>query len=488
MADMNELVREIGETKRLLTKAVEDQDKQLSTFGKVSEKTAAAVEENHKQLVKLAAEFKQVEDRLNDLDKKAGRAMLHGLPVHGPAHKTIGQQVGAHPDVAALHGKAIPKGIKLNIPVSGQMRKALPAFLVFNDGTANGADGAAATQTAYVPGIADRPFESMRIRDLLNVAPCSTDSVQYIREKGFYNLHTTSTASAASGQKNISVVNARGFFSGQVIQIRGATPEAAVVDTVNYTTNVITVVANLANTAASGSDVVSDVFSGSPEGTLKPNLKVQLENVVANVITVAHGVTASKQILADVPRLQAFLDGKLMGGLMTAEDFQILYGGGGADQLPGLMGQAAGSFAWSAMPVGSTMVDAIRRAKRIVRQSNYEATGVILNPADWETIETAKGSDGHYLYTVRATPMGPVLWGVNVVETNAMQAGDCLVGAFGLAAQLHDRENGSVNIYDQHEDYAARNLLYMLAEERLALEISRPAGLCKIDFDAAPAA
>lgn len=486
---MADVVVEIKAIKDSLTAAVTRQDAELAAFGRVSEKTAADVDALHKKMVALAAEFKAATDQLSALDAKVGRALLHGLPVHG-ARKTPGQVVIENEELkrlaAEIKAGRQPRNFKVASVIRAQMRKAAPAFYLFNDGTQDGEAGGAATEHAYVPEIADQPLEKMRIRDLLAVSPINTDAVSYVREKGFYNLHTVSTASAASGQKNITVQNSRGFFAGQVIQIRGATPEAAVVASVNHTTGVITVVDNLANTAASGSDVVSDVFGGSPEGTLKPNMKVTLENVIAPVVTVAHGVTASKQIMADAPRLQNFVDTKLMDGLGTAEDFQALYGGGGADQLTGMMPNAGGSFNWSAMAVGSTKVDAIRRAKRIVRQSNYEATGVILNPVEWEEIETAKASDGHYLYTVRATPMGPQLWGVNVVETNAIAEGEALVGAFGLAAKLHDRMAGSVSIYDQHEDYAQRNLLYMLAEERLALEISRPAGLCKITFDAEP--
>lgn len=489
MAD--NVVLDIKAIKDSLTQAVTRQDRELAAFGQVSEKTAGEVDKLHKELVRLTGEFKAASDQLTALDVKVGRALLQGLPVHGAQRKSVGQTVAANEDLKALQEAAksgqIPRGFKINTTIHAQMRKALPAFYVFNDGTGNGEAGAAATEVTYVPGIAERPLEPMRIRDLLAVSPISGDAVSYVREKGFYNLHTVLTANAASGQAAATVQNARGFFAGQIVTLRGSTPEQATVSAVNYTTNVITLTANLANTHASGSDVVSDVFAGSPEGTLKPNMKVTMENIVAPVVTVAHGVSATKQILADAPRLQSFIDLKLMDGLGVAEDFQALYGAGGADQLTGMMPAAGGSFNWSAMPVGSTKVDAIRRAMRIVRMSNYRATGVILNPAEWEQIETAKATDGHYLYTVRATPTGPQLWGINVAETTAMKEGQALVGAFGLAATLHDRMAGNVSVYDQHEDYAARNMVYMLAEERLALEISRPSGLCRITFNSAPA-
>lgn len=487
MDDNKALLEEITTERKKLVDAVTRQDQEMKKWGETSAKTAGEVKAAHEALVKLAGEYKDVADRLTAWEKKAGRAGFAGVVLPSAERKTIGQQVVSDEGFrAALKSDNRPPKMKMG--VTGQMRKALPEYFLFNDGTDTGEAGAAAADYYRVPGIIDRPIEPMRLRDLLQVGPVSTDSVKYVREKNFFNLSTILMAQATAAATTITVKNARGFFAGQIIQLRGATPEAATVLSVNFATNVITLTAALANTHAVSSDVVADTFAGSPEGTLKPNAKVTLENVIANVITLAHGMTASKQILEDVPRLQDFIDQKLMDGLSVNEDYQILYGAGGSDQLPGLMGAAAGSFDWSAMPVGSTKVDAIRRAARIVRTSHYRATGVVLNPVEWEEIETAKASDGHYLYTMRATPMGPVLWGLAVVETTAIREGEALVGAFGLGAKLYDRMMGSISIYEQHEDYAQRNLIYMLAEHRLALEISRPSALCKIDFDEAPEA
>lgn len=486
MAEFKELMDAVKEHKTMLIKAVEKQDEQIALFGRATEATGAEVKKHHDQLVALQPQLKAAIDRMDVIEKKMGRAGFADLAARAAA-PSVGAQFIAHPAYKSMGGADQFPG-KIRQQITGMMRKAAaPNFAVYNDGTTGGADGAAATDYMRSPGILDMPMETMRIRDLLGVAPINTDLLRYVREVGYFNLHTVLTSAVIATATTIPVANANGFFVGQRITLRGGTAEQATISAVNTTTNVLTVSAALAQPHASGTDVVSDVFAGSPEVTLKPNSKIALEDVQAPVITLAHGIPASRQILDDASRLQEFLDTKMMDGLATAEDYQILYGGGGSTQLQGLMPNAGAAFNWSAMAVGKTKVDAIRRAARIVRQAQYAATGVILSPVEWEEIETAKASDGHYLYTVQATPRGPRLWGMAIAESTAIAEGSALVGAFGLAAKLYDRQQGSIQIFDQHEDFAQRNLVYILAEERLVLEISRPNALCKIAFDSAPA-
>jgi HK97 family phage major capsid protein len=66
-----------------------------------------------------------------------------------------------------------------------------------------------------------------------------------------------------------------------------------------------------------------------------------------------------------------------------------------------------------------------------------------------------------------------------------MNEGEFLVGAFGLAGQLWDREQANVRISEHHADYFARNMLAILAEERLALTVYRPEAFVRGAFTAA---
>jgi len=71
--------------------------------------------------------------------------------------------------------------------------------------------------------------------------------------------------------------------------------------------------------------------------------------------------------------------------------------------------------------------------------------------------------------------LGPRIWGKRVVATNSITAGTFLVGAFTLGAQVWDRQDAAVQISYEDGDNFKKNMATILAEERLALTVYRPA-------------
>ncbi|NNC10134.1 phage major capsid protein, partial [Corallococcus exiguus] len=78
---------------------------------------------------------------------------------------------------------------------------------------------------------------------------------------------------------------------------------------------------------------------------------------------------------------------------------------------------------------------------------------------------------------------GPTLWGLPVIDTTAVEEGEFLVGNFQMAAMLWDREDAVVDISTEDRDNFVKNMVTIRAEERLALEVSRPEALIYGDFD-----
>jgi HK97 family phage major capsid protein len=78
-----------------------------------------------------------------------------------------------------------------------------------------------------------------------------------------------------------------------------------------------------------------------------------------------------------------------------------------------------------------------------------------------------------------------VAWRQPVVETPAITQGTFLTGAFGLGAQIYDREQATVRVSEHHEDFFVRNAIVVLVEERLALAVKRPESFVKGSFGAA---
>src|SRR3546814_12098752 len=67
----------------------------------------------------------------------------------------------------------------------------------------------------------------------------------------------------------------------------------------------------------------------------------------------------------------------------------------------------------------------------------------------------------------------PRLWGLQVVETQAMTAGNFLTGAFRLGAQIFDWQDARVEVSTEDSDNFRKNLVTILAEARLALAVYR---------------
>lgn len=223
----------------------------------------------------------------------------------------------------------------------------------------------------------------------------------------------------------------------------------------------------------------------------KPQSDIQFALETLPVRTIAHFVMASKQILADAPMLQSYIDGRLRYGLAFKEDNALLNGDGTGVSIKGLM---ASSVPY-AQPAGilvknETMIDRLRLAMLQTTLAEYPATGHILNPTDWASITLTKDAQQRYVFANPLGLTGPVLWGLPVAESLAMGQGKFMTGAFRLAAQIFDREDATVSISTEDRDNFVKNMVTILAEERTMLAVYRPEALINgsfADLTAAPA-
>lgn len=222
--------------------------------------------------------------------------------------------------------------------------------------------------------------------------------------------------------------------------------------------------------------------SGSPtvaaENATKPESDLTFELANAPVITLAHFILASKQVLDDAPMLQSYIDGRLMYGLKLEEEDEILNGDGGAGTLSGLIFNAA---AFNRAATG-TRIDMLRRARTQVALQEMDLEGYVLNPVDWEEIELTKDTTGRYILARPESLAPPAIWGRPVIATNSITATYWLGGNFSQAAQLWDREDASVELSREDGDNFKKNMVTILAEERLALAVYRGAALVKGQF------
>ena len=232
---------------------------------------------------------------------------------------------------------------------------------------------------------------------------------------------------------------------------------------------------------------VADYDTNTSTFGLKPKSNLQFESQQAPVRTIAHWEAAHRNVLDDVPALQGVINNELLYGLQLEEDRQILSGSGLNEELLGVLN--TGGIQTYTQASGEQKADALRRAATKVMLAYYEPTGYVIHPYDWEDVELQKGSgDGQYmLVTNVAIGAQAQVWRQPVVETPAIAEGTFLTGAFGLGAQLYDRQQANVRIAEQHADFFVRNAVAILAEERLAIAVKRPESFVKGTFAATPA-
>lgn len=209
------------------------------------------------------------------------------------------------------------------------------------------------------------------------------------------------------------------------------------------------------------------------EGQQKPQSDIQFELKTVNVRTIAHWVKATRQILSDVPQLRSYIDGRLRYGIQFREETALLKGTGTGQEIEGIK-TVATDYSTARNKTGDTRIDTIRHALTQVEIAEYYATGIILHPNDWEKIELTKTTEGAYIFANPQSMAAPTLWGRPVVTTQAQTAGEFTVGAFRMASQIFDREEVTVELATQHSDDFTKNLVTILAEERLTAAHFRP--------------
>jgi HK97 family phage major capsid protein len=219
--------------------------------------------------------------------------------------------------------------------------------------------------------------------------------------------------------------------------------------------------------------------SADSEGQPKAESALTFTFVQTPVITIAHWIPASRQVLADAKMLGSYIDQRLRYGVMLEEEDEVLNSTGTNGELNGLISQAT---AFNRSNTSDQELDQLLEAFLQVTLSDYVADGVVLSWIDWTRLMKLKDTQGRYIFSQPQDAGVPRVWGRPVVPSNSMTAGNFLTGAFQLACALWDREQATVRVADQHSDFFVRNMVVILAEERVALAVYRPTALVKGTF------
>lgn len=186
------------------------------------------------------------------------------------------------------------------------------------------------------------------------------------------------------------------------------------------------------------------------------------------VRTIAHYTKIHKNMLADAPQIEGFINVRMLHGLRKKLEAQIIGGNGQGQNLNGMFLQ--GRHLEFTPQAGEHELDSINRALEQAELAGYPASVVITNTSSWYAISRLKSAQGEYLV---ADPLSGLpslrIWNKPVVASPAVPAGKFLVCDLPSAYAFFNRAEATVSVYNQNEDDALKGLVTMLAEARGAL-------------------
>lgn len=216
------------------------------------------------------------------------------------------------------------------------------------------------------------------------------------------------------------------------------------------------------------------------EGSAKAESTLTFDLVQKPVVTIAHFVKASNQVLQDAPALQNYIDRRLTYGLMDRLEFEILRGDGAIGSFDGMT--KSGNFTAITPATGDDGADTVRKAITALELAGYEASAVIMNPSDFAAIEIAKASTGLYVLgdggsaQLVTQGLSRRLWNVPVILSTHMVSGKVVVADVQAACVLWDRMAPTVELGFVNSDFT-NNLITLRAEMRGALTINQPVAI-----------
>jgi HK97 family phage major capsid protein len=220
------------------------------------------------------------------------------------------------------------------------------------------------------------------------------------------------------------------------------------------------------------------------EGQTKPESDLAFNLLTAPVRVIAHTFKVSRQMLDDAPALAAYIGARGTYGLKYQEEQQILTGNGTGQNLNGIVPQAT-AFVPPFTSVAEQAFDRINAALAQVETANAVADGIVLNSTDWRQMLGIKDGDERYLAS--QSPFGiqaPRLWGIPVVPSQSMQAGEFLVGQFAGNCFIFDRLDTEVLLSTEDGDNFVKNMATVRIESRLTFVVTRPEALVTGDLSA----
>lgn len=211
------------------------------------------------------------------------------------------------------------------------------------------------------------------------------------------------------------------------------------------------------------------------DANVKPTSTIQTELADAKVYTYADGYDVTNQLLSDAPALASYMDNELEYSLDYVIEDKLLNGTGTSGDPKGILHTTGvQELTYTAGTTAMAQVKAIRQAiTKITTLPGGNVTAVLMSPEDDEAWDLLQDANDRF-FGQGPFGQGPsTSWGRTRALSQRLAPGTVILGDWRQVALL-DREGLSVLAFNQHKDYAQRNLTYVRAELRAAQVIWKP--------------
>ena len=257
---------------------------------------------------------------------------------------------------------------------------------------------------------------------------------------------------------------------------RSIAPQASRVAIADYFTNV-TISGNAITYFLQGA--YEGVPAVTAEGAKKPQNSTSFEGITLALSKIAAYIKETDEILTDAPFLASEVQNSLIHQIGKVEDATVV----GA--IAGTSGIGVAEYDTAN---NETLADGILQAILAIKSgSAYNASVILVNPADLYALMSAKDLNGQYIgggyftgaYGNGSYVMPTSIWGVPVVADSDITSGEALVGA-REAVKIWKKGGIDVRLFEQNEDDAIYNRVTLVGEERLACAVTDLKGVVSV--------
>jgi len=199
------------------------------------------------------------------------------------------------------------------------------------------------------------------------------------------------------------------------------------------------------------------------EGELKPLSEIETGDGESRAYTYADGFVVTNQTLADDGALVTFMESRIRRHVRGVIEDKIL-NGTGTGEPEGIL-HTTGTLAQA---FDEDVVTTIARALELFDEHNGNTSvqAIVMNPRDVWNLRLLKDTNGNPLLgNPLQQGVTPTPFGVPLVSSTRITQGQSLIGRFDSMNYL-ELEPLNVLAFNQHEDFARRNKVYVRAESR----------------------